>query len=67
MLVAILMFLASQLSKGKAGSSDRILMAAHTNVAVDRVLNGLLEQGFTGKTFKPCFLMLHFLLKSSRV
>jgi hypothetical protein len=29
------------------GSGLRILVAAHTNVAVDRVLCSLVEQGFT--------------------
>ena len=45
------MFFADRLSKASSqgtASANRILMAAHTNVAVDRVLNGLLDQGFTG-------------------
>lgn len=50
LLVATLAFLADQLAKRKPAqpSSNRILMAAHTNVAVDRVLLGLLDRGFTG-------------------
>ena len=47
----MLTFFAEQLSKRKPGrsSSNRVLVAAHTNVAVDRVLNDLLDQGFTGE------------------
>lgn len=44
LLVAMLEFFAGILPK-----SGRVLVAAHTNLAVDRVLLGLLEHGFTGQ------------------
>ena len=47
LLVAIISFLAQQMEVH--GHADaRILVAAHTNTAVDRVLVGLLDRGFTG-------------------
>ena len=55
LLVAMLTFFADQLSTRAPGrpTSNRVLVAAHTNVAVDRVLNGLLDQGFTGNAPPP--------------
>ena len=52
LLVAMLVFFAQQLSKCKAAdfASPRVLLAAHTNVAVDRILTGLLDEHFTGDT-----------------
>ena len=47
-LVAMIHFFAKQLAKqGSKAASARVLVAAHTNVAVDRVLTGLLDTGFT--------------------
>ena len=50
LLVAMLQLFALQMVKPGREKSDsaRILVAAHTNVAVDRVLTGLLDHGFTG-------------------
>jgi hypothetical protein len=54
LLGAMLEYFALQLADGRRGSSPspsaRILVAAHTNVAVDRLLIGLLDRGFTGVT-----------------
>lgn len=44
-------FLAEQIETG--ATSARILVTAHTNAAVDRVLVGLLDTGFTGATLQP--------------
>ena len=48
--MAMLQLFALQMVKPGREKSDsaRILVAAHTNVAVDRVLTGLLDHGFTG-------------------
>jgi len=50
LLVAMLEYFALQLSKEQrqGSTSARILVAAHTNVAVDRLLIGLIDHGFTG-------------------
>ncbi|KAK9809918.1 hypothetical protein WJX72_001732 [[Myrmecia] bisecta] len=48
LLVALVHFLVKAINEeGSALPHARILVAAHTNVAVDRVLLGLLESGFT--------------------
>lgn len=48
LLVAMLHFFAQQMVNMPGSSSPRLLVTAHTNVAVDRILLGLLESGFTG-------------------
>ena len=47
LLVALILFLRSLAPKSPA--TLRVLVAAHTNAAVDRILLGLAAQGFTGK------------------
>jgi hypothetical protein len=47
LLVALILFLRSLAPKTPA--AFRVLVAAHTNAAVDRILLGLAAQGFTGK------------------
>lgn len=47
--MAIISFLVEQM-RTNGHDSLRILVAAHTNAAVDRVLVGLLDRGFTGAT-----------------
>lgn len=45
----MLTFFSRQLAKPGVLTSPRVLVAAHTNVAVDRILTGLLDTDFTGK------------------
>ena len=57
LLVALILFLRSLAPRTPA--AFRVLVAAHTNAAVDRILLGLAAQGFTGKTSpRPRLLQL---------